>query len=169
MNDALDFIHPDDLDFYISEGNLLCLNYKDKNIGRVSVKRMFPFQHTDEYIAVYSENYTRTDSDNEIGIIRDINDLSDCQIKIIKSELQKRYFIPEITSVKYIKEEYGNIAFKTETTAGEREFIITDMGSNIKNISFDRVLLTDVYGNRYLIPNINTVDEKTIKILEIWI
>jgi len=169
MSDVLNFINPNDLEFYISDGKLLCLNYKKQNIGRVSVKRMFPFQFSDEYIAVCGENYNRNDSENEIGIIRDIKLLPEDQIAILKSELHKRYFIPEIITVESIKEEYGNISFVVETTAGKREFIITDLGSNIKNIGSDKILLTDVYGNRYYIPDFKLIDEKTMKILEIWI
>ena len=169
MSEILNFINPDDYEFYISDGRLLCLKYKKQNVGRVSVKRMFPFQFPDEYIAVCSENYNRKDSENEIGIIRDMNLLRDDQIAILKRELHKRYFIPDVIKVESIKEEYGNITFVAETTAGRREFNITDPGSNIKNIGMDKLLLTDVYGNRYYIPDINAVDEKTMKILEIWI
>jgi len=169
MSENLNFINPHDVSFYISQGNLLCLEFKGENIGRVSVKRMFPFQYADEYIAVCRENYARIDYENEIGIIRNINDLPDEQFSILRNELEKRNFIPEILKVEHIKEEYGNISFKVDTTAGKSEFVITDMGSNIKNIGLDKIMLTDVYGNRYCIPNINSIDDKTMKILEIWI
>ena len=169
MCDKLNFIAGDDVDFYVSSGNLLCLKYKEKDIGRVSVKRMFPFEYEDEYIVVSNENYHRNDSENEIGIIRDINDLNSEQTQLIKNELKKRYFIPEIIKVENIKEEYGNISFKVITTSGKREFIITDMGSNIRNLGSGKIMLTDVFGNRYYITNISCLDDKTLKALEIWI
>ena len=109
------------------------------------------------------------DDENEIGIIRDLASLVPEQYEILKNELEKRYFIPEITEVEFIKEEYGNISFKVITTSGKRDFVINDMGSNVKNLGSDRIMLTDIFGNRYYITNINNLDDKTLKILEIWI
>ncbi len=169
MSDILNFINSDDIEFYISQGKLLCLKYKGKDIGRVSVKRMFPFEFENEYITVNNENYTRTDFENEIGIIRNLNALNPNQREILTNELNKRYFIPEITEVEFIKEEYGNISFKVNTTSGKREFVVTDMGSNIKNLGSNRIMITDVFGNRYYITDISNLDDKALKILEIWI
>ena len=43
------------------------------------------------------------------------------------------------------------------------------MGSNIKLIGKDKVMLVDVYGNRYCIPDISMLKDNELKILEIWI
>jgi len=169
MSDMLNFINANDIEFYISQGKLLCLKYKGEDIGRVSVKRMFPFEFESEYIAVSNENYSRNDIENEIGIIRNLNSLSVNQKELLEDELRKRYFIPEITEVEFVKEEYGNVSFKVNTTSGKREFVITDMGSNIKKLGNERIMLTDVFGNRYYIKDINNLDDKTLRIIEIWI
>lgn len=169
MNNTLNFLQSDDIEFYISEGKLLYLKLNGKDVGRVSVKRMFPFEFENEYIVVSKENYERNDSENEIGIIRNLNNLSPLQTEIISNELYKRYFIPVITKVESLKEEYGNISFKVITTAGKREFVVNDMGSNIKNMGSDKIMITDVFGNRYYIKDIYSLDDKTLKILEIWI
>lgn len=165
----INYINSQDLEFYISEGGLLCLIYKETDLGRVGVSRMFPFQFDEEYISVRPENHLREDSENELGIIRNLADLPQKQRELLNMELKKRYFMPDITEIENIKEEFGNISFEVITTAGKRNFTVTDMSSNIRTVGKNRVMLTDVYGNRFCIPDITLLKDKELKVLEIWI
>ena len=169
MEEKISFINAQDLEFYTSDSSLLFLRYKGEDMGRVSIIRMFPFKHEEEYIVIRQENYSRHDKDNELGIIRKISELSDDQAEIVRKELKKRYFIPDIISVSDVKEEFGSATWKTLTSAGEREFTMSDLGTNVRNLGNNKIMLTDVYGNRYYIPDITKADEKTQKVLEIWI
>lgn len=169
METSLRFINSKDVFFYLSEGGLLCLKFKGEDLGRVSVLRMFPFQFEEEFIVIRLENYSRHDTETEIGILRNINELSEEQLNLIRTELQRRYFIPDILEVYNVKEEFGNTSWSVNTSCGKREFTMTDMSSNVRNLGNNKVLLTDVYGNRYYIQNAYELDEKTLKVLEIWI
>ena len=169
MQDKINYINPNDIEFYTSDTTLLFLRYKGEDIGRVSVIRMFPFEYEEEYIVIRQENYSRADEESEIGILRAVSDLPENQATLLRAELKKRYFIPEILSVSEVKEEFGSAIWKTVTSAGEREFTMTDLGSNVRGLGNNKVMLTDVYGNRYYIPDITKADDKTQKILEIWI
>lgn len=169
MEEKLVYINPDELEFYTSDTSLLFLRYKGEDLGRVSIIRMFPFKYEEEYIVIRQENYSRHDKENEIGILRDVSQLPENQANLVRKELEKRYFIPEILSVSDVKEEFGSATWKTVTTAGEREFTMTDLGTNVRGIGGNRVMLIDVYGNRYYIPDITKADDKTQKVLEIWI
>ena len=168
MENTLNYLNPQDVFFSISEGGLLELKYKGEDIGRISVLRMFPFQYEDEYIVLRKENYSRYDKENEIGILRKLSVLESGQAAIIKKELEKRYFIPTVTEVYDVKEEFGHTMWNVNTTAGKREFTVTDMGTNVRKIR-ERIMLTDVYGNRYYIADINKLSDKALKALEIWI
>ncbi|MBQ3023093.1 MAG: DUF1854 domain-containing protein [Clostridia bacterium] len=169
MQEKINFINVDDLEFYTSDTSLLFLRYKGEDLGRVSIIRMFPFKYEEEYIVIRQENYSRFDKENEIGILRAVNELPESQAKLVFEELKKRYFIPEIISVSEVKEEFGSATWKTVTTAGERDFTMTDLGTNVRSLANNKVMLTDVYGNRYYIPDITKMDDKTQKVLEIWI
>lgn len=169
MEERLSFVNANDLEFYTSDTSLLFLRYKGEDFGRVSITRMFPFKYEEEYIVIRQENYSRQDRENEIGILRAISELSEKQAKLVREELKKRYFVPDIISVNDVKEEFGSASWKTVTTAGEREFTMTDLSANVRNLGGNRVMLTDVYGNRYYIPDITKADDKTQKVLEIWI
>ena len=167
MEERLKFINANDLEFYTSDTSLLFLRYKGTDLGRVSIIRMFPFRYEEEYIVIRQENYSRHDKENEIGILRAVSELPENQAILVRKELEKRYFIPEILSVSDVKEEFGSATWKTNTTAGEREFTMTDLGTNVRGLGKNRVMLTDVYGNRYYIPDITKADDKTQKVLEI--
>jgi len=165
----LNYIDTQNIEFYISKGKLLCLKLDGKDVGRVSIKRMFPFQFPDEYISVCPENHLRNETEKEIGIIRKLNNLPKIQKDILIDELNKRYFMPDIVEIIKIKEEFGNLSFEVITDAGKSEFTVTDMGSNIKSLGTNKIMLTDVYGNRFCIPNVNALKDKELKILEIWL
>lgn len=169
MSDKIEYITPAELSFQQNDSKLITAKVNGEDRGRVAVLRMFPFEYEEEYLCVRCENYSRADKEAEIGIIRKLSDFSPEQVKIVRDELQKRYFIPEILKVNEVKEEFGHTMWETETSAGAREFTVTDMSSNVLNLGNGRIILVDVYGNRYCIPDIIKADDKTMKILEIWI
>ncbi len=169
MDNTLNFINVKDVFFYLSDGGLLCLKFKGEDMGRVAVLRMFPFQFEEEFITIRLENYSRHDIETEIGILRNTNELSEEQSHLVRIELQKRYFIPDILEVYSVKEEFGNTSWSVNTSSGKREFTITDMSTNIRNLGNNKILLTDIHGNRYYIQNVYKLDDKALKVLEIWI
>ncbi len=169
MQEKISYINASDLEFYTSDTSLLFLKYKGEDLGRISVIRMFPFRFEEEYIVIRQENYSRHDKETEIGILRNVSELPKTQADLVRKELKKRYFIPEIISVKDVKEEFGSAIWKTVTTSGEREFTMNDLGTNVRGLGAGKVMLVDVYGNRYYIPDIEKVDDKAKKVLEIWI
>ena len=169
MDNKLNYMASEEINFYMSDGDLLMLSYKGEDIGRVAVLRMFPLQYDDEYICVRKENYTRADKEKEIGIIRSLDALDFSQAEIVRKELNKRYFIPQILQVDDVKDEIGHTSWNVITSAGKREFTITDMNVNVKKLPDNTIMLTDVYGNRYSIKDLSLLGDKVMKILEIWI
>lgn len=169
MSDKIEYLTPAEISFSENESGLIMASIGNTPSQRVAVLRMFPFEYAQEYLCVRYENYSRSDKESEIGIIRRLSDFDDEQINIVCRELDKRYFIPEIIKVNEVKDEFGHTRWKTETTAGEREFTVTDMSSNVLNLGNNKIMLVDVYGNRYCFPDVTKTDDKTMKILEIWI
>ena len=169
MSDKIEYITPSEISFYENESGLIMAKVNGEDIGRVKVLRMFPFEYEEEFLCVQAENHRRSDAENEAGIIRNLSDFSSEQTEIVRRELKKRYFIPDIIKVEDVKDEFGHTMWKTETTAGKREFTVTDMSANVLNLGNNKIMLTDVYGNRYYIPDLMKMDDKTVKILEIWI
>ena len=131
--------------------------------------RMFPLEYDSEYLSVRTENYARSDKNEEIGIIKNLKEYSKEQQEIVNRELDKRYFIPEITQVLSIEEEFANSMWNVKTTAGDVEFTVNDMGANLLKLGDNKIMLTDVFGNRYIIPDVTKIGDKAMAVIEIWI
>jgi len=168
LEKELNYIVPGNGCFYENENGLLSYRGKE-DFGRVSVIRMFPFRFEEKLLSVKIENFSRSDKSSEIGIIENLSDFSLKEQEYVRKELKRRYFMPKITEVKTVKEEFGHTAWTVETDAGSREFTVTDLGSNLLKLSEKKIILIDVYGNRYLIEDVYKISDKALKILEIWI
>jgi len=150
-------------EFYATEGGLLGLRHGGEDKGRVSAYRMFPSTRVDTYISI-------TDKEKkEIGVILDMAALREVERSLVCAELDRRYFIPEIVRFVDIKEEFNYTFFKTQTDAGYREFTVFDMNTSILNLGSQRVILSDIDGNKYLVRELDKKGKKALKFLEIWL
>lgn len=156
------YIKPNEIRFFETEGKLLGAKYKEYD-GRVNILRMFPMNKKDEYLSVRDDDY------NELGIIENLKEFSDEQIKLINFELDRRYFSPEIIKVDDIKEEFGNMFWVCETSAGKRSFTVGDFSNNIISKRNGEIILIDTDGNRYTINDPKALGAKVMKHLDIWI
>ncbi|MGN1097357.1 MAG: DUF1854 domain-containing protein [Clostridia bacterium] len=165
----INYLTPADCEFYETEGGLLGLKARGEDLGRVALVRMFPLRQPDRFISVRKEIRGRSDSRKEYGVIEDLSAFGGAQRELIDKELARRYFVPEVTKVVKVKEEYGHSYWETETTAGNRNFTVFDLNSNLLNLGNNRVMIIDVDGNRYIFPDVTKVGEKALRLLEIWL
>lgn len=163
------YLTQEDITFYETEGKMLAARLDGKDVGRVDVLRLFPLHEKERFISVRKKAESFRDKNTELGIIENLSLFAEKERELIAEELQKRYFVPEITKVKNAKEEFGHTYWETETTAGERNFTTFDMSSSLVRIDKNSVMLIDVDGSRYLIPDLKKADEKAMKILDIWL
>jgi len=123
------------------------------------VVRVFPITMPWNYIAFKDVN------DREIGILRSVNELDKDSAQVLKEELEKTYFIPKITKIYDIKDNFGVFVWRTKTNKGPRTFEVVSR-EDIKKISIDRVLIKDGDGNLYDIPNIKNLDKRSLILLD---
>lgn len=163
------YLTKEDIKFYKTKGEMTGAVLDGEDVGRVDILRLFPLHEKERYLSVRKKPESFRDRNTEIGIIEDLSGFSEQEKSIVLDELQKRYFVPEITRVKSAKEEFGHTYWETETTAGERNFTTFDMSSSLVRIDKNSVMLIDVDGARYLIPDLKKADDKAMKILDIWL
>ena len=131
------------------------------NGEEVAIKRVvraFPLTMPWRYIIFIDEN------DREIGLLRDIKALDESSMKELKDELEKVYFIPKIKRIRQIKEEFEILIWETETDKGPRRFEVASR-RDVKKIG-RRIIIRDVDGNLYDIPDYTDLDQKSIILLE---
>ncbi len=126
---------------------------------RVQVARAFPLFNPDQYIGL------RDDKDKDIGMLQNLDTLDDKSKQIVHEELERRYFLPKVTRVRFVKEEFGTSTWEVDTDKGPRKFIVQNLRDSSQDLTSTRLLVTDKDGVRYEFPDTTTLDPKSRTIL----
>lgn len=136
-----------------------------KTYARVAVHRCFPHSDPDHYISIREPE----GDGREIGLIEDLNALSEDTRDMLREQMALRYFSPKITRVHSIKEEYGYSYWDVETDRGACRFTVRMGGGSVYPIGANRYLVTDLDGNRFEIPDLYKLTPREIKQLDLFI
>ena len=127
----------------------------------VTPVRSFPVTDENRYISILRDDQKR----EEVCLIEDIEQLTDKNRGTLEQALAKVYFRPVITRLLSVNRQSGGISiWKVETDKGaitldlKRRVSITDYGNGY-------LLITDIDGNRYEIPDYHEMDEKSLRLI----
>jgi len=151
--------------FERTPGGFVKLTYKDKTYDRVGVYRTFPVTQPEEFISIREAD----EKAREIGVVEKLSALDPEQAKMLKEQLDLRYFTPEITKIFDIKTEYGYGYFHVMTTYGECRFTIHNGGSSVVSLTDTRIVINDLDGNRFEVPDITKLTTNERKKLDLFI
>ncbi|WP_438432837.1 DUF1854 domain-containing protein [Gorillibacterium sp. sgz500922] len=162
LTDAAQIVYltPENAEFKETTGQMLAATVGGEVHPVVFLHCSFPHTNKRLYISI------RTIENKEIGIIKSLDDFPNEIVRLLEKHIQLRYFAPEITKVSTIKEEYGYSYWDTQTTAGACRFTVQSGGSNVKMVSSQALLITDVDGNRFIIPHIDQLSDKEYRMVE---
>jgi hypothetical protein len=119
---------------------------------RVEAIRAFPLLHPEENIVL------RDGGGAELGVIRNLSDLPEAALELVRDQLHRRYFLPRIQRIIKIQERFGMTQWEIETDRGYREVASKPLHEAIFEIEPGRYLITDNESNRYEIPNLSELD-----------
>lgn len=137
---------------------------EEKKYNRVFLHRAFPHELLWEYISVLDEE------NKEIGLIYNIEDFDAETTSILKTELERKYYSPVISTIESVKERYGFSYWKINTADGKKiTFTMQDTYRNIVHTGVDSLLLLDVDGNRFTIESVTALDRKSYRKIEIYL
>ncbi len=166
--DTLNILSPEKITLTENESGYLSLSYDGKNYEKVDLTRLVPFNDENKYISVSYKN--EEDEWKEIGVIKDLNDLTEDKKNTVSSYLQLKYYIPEIKKINKITDnQMGYLFLEAETTAGEKKIAVYDWWHNFRVIHGKMLAVTDSDGNRYSIPDVDKLDKASIKKLQLFI
>ena len=161
----LRYLTKENAKFERTPGGFVKLTYKDKTYDRVGVYRTFPVTMPDEFISIREAD----EKAREIGVVEKLSALEPETAKMLKEQLELRYFTPEITKIFDIKTEYGYGYFHVMTTYGECKFTIHNGGSSVISLTDTRIVINDLDGNRFEIPDITKLTVAERKKLDLFI
>ncbi len=151
-----------------SENKFLALTLtedgEEKKYSRVFLHRAFPHELLWEYVSVLDED------NKEIGLIYNIEDFDADTTALLKTELERKYYSPIISTIESVKERYGFSYWRINTADGKKiTFTMQDTYRNIVHTGEDSLLLLDVDGNRFTIESVTALDRKSYRKIEIYL
>jgi hypothetical protein len=132
----------------------------------VEIDRSFPVDEEGHFLSVRN---VLNEERPEIGIINDAALLEPDSSKVVQAELYRHYFVPQIQSITFLKEEFGVLNFECNTDRGPREFSVRNPQENLRQISENRMFIIDIDGCRYEIPDLRDLDKKSMTILRDYV
>lgn len=152
-------LDPQNLRFHHSPTNVLRLSV----VGticylRVKVLRTFPLSDGNTFISVRNALDNRA---REIGLVANVAELDPESAQAVIRELTRHYFVPQITAIKSVKNEFGFFYWEVDTDRGPRTFPMYNSHDNVIEVSERRIVLTDAYGARFEIADLDALDKKS--------
>ena len=137
----------------------ISLTVEKNTYDRIQVFRAFPLSEPGHFLSVRDEH------GGEIGVISDPGELSKENKKLIEEHLERRYLVPKVTRILSTKERFGTIDWVMETDRGKCRFTTRNLRENSQQPSPGRMIIEDVNGNRYDIPDVNRLSRKSQDLL----
>jgi len=125
-----------------------------------TLRRIFPLSHPDSYICI------QDGAGKEVGVLRTMVGLEPSSDSIIREELDRRYFTPEIHQIEALKQEAGMWRFDVQTQRGATRFFVRNWRDNAHEISPNRWQILSVDGARFEISNLEALDAKSQRLLD---
>lgn len=136
---------------------------EEKVYDRIFLHRAFPFDYPYSYISVL-------DADSaEIGIITHVDELSEEAAKMLRAELDRKYYTPVIKQILSVKDKFGYSYWKVDTDEGILEFTLHDTFQSLLKVGGSRIFINDIDGNRYEIPDIEALDRASYRKIELFL
>ena len=165
---------PQNAKFYHSKGNLISLDLINENgetefFERVVILRAFPITNPEEFLSVREPDSKKMGRGKEIGMIRYMSEFDEASTKLFLEELDRRYFTPKLTRIIAIKDKFGYLYWDAETSAGHVTFVLTNPFSNIRVLEDDRIIINDIDGNVFEIPEPKKLDTASYRKIEMYL
>ncbi len=165
---------PENSWFSASTGGLISLKIvnaegEEEFFERVVLRRSFPVTAPDEFLSVREPDSRLKGRGAEIGMIRNINIFDKDTVALLNAELELRYFTPTIYKITSAKEKFGYNYWEAETSAGNVSLVLNNPFSNIRKLEDDRIFISDMDGNCFIIPDPMKLDRQSYKVIEIYI
>lgn len=148
------FLDPKTTQFQTAPDGTLRVQVEGDRCGlRVEALRAFPLKHPEEYIVL------RDGANKEIGILRSLQEWPADVSTLLREQLRRRYFLPQITGINSVTDRFGSSVWEVETDRGPRSLTTRQFNEAMFEVEPKRYLLTDIEGNRYEIKNLDELDE----------
>jgi hypothetical protein len=129
----------------------------------VMVTHTFPVSRPGKFVLL------RDAHGGEIGLIPDADALDRESREVLAEELDRAYFMPRILSVTDIEDQFGIATWQVITDRGPTRFQVRARTESVWSFGGGRYLIKDVEGNRFDIPSLADLDDRSRMLVEMQI
>ncbi len=160
MSNATSRPAPGDLHLFYEPEDRLRLTVGDSR-SYLSVRAVWaaPMSRPGRYLCLVDGKGT------EIAMVEDINGLPEASRRALDRELRARYLTGRVLEVLECRQEFGTTYWKVRTDRGTRDFVTQSLQENAQWLSETHLLLVDVDGNRFDVPDVTALDARSRKLL----
>lgn len=156
---------PDNAVFTQTDGRLLSLRAGGNDYPHVELYASFPHTDPGRYISVREPG----PDGKEIGMIENIAAFGEQTQALLHRFLSIRYFEPQILKIHSVRDEFGYSFWDVDTDCGGCRFVVRRGGKNVRSLKSGKVVIADVDGNRFAIPDVGRLSEKELRQIEIYL
>ena len=146
--------------FYDPKDQLRLTIEGDRSYVRVKPVWAAPLTRPEKYLSLLNGK------DEEIAMVAEPAELPAESLEAVREELRRRYLTATVTRIVHAVQEFGATYWTVETDRGERDFVTQNLQENAIWLSSSHLLLLDVDGNRFEIPDIEKLDLRSGQYVE---
>jgi hypothetical protein len=159
-NADLAFLDPQALHFR-REGTRLQMRQADEEEWQqVTLVRLFPLTDPDTWLSLLDQE------GREVGVLLELSGLPPEAHALVSHELRRRYLVPEVQRVVSVGPRYDLMEWVVETDRGRTSFLTRNLREQQQPPGSNRVIIMDIEGNRYDVPDLDGLDPASRRRLE---
>ena len=128
---------------------------------------LFPATNPEDYISL--RVWTRDGEQQEVGILRNLKEWPAEAQRLVRSALDRRYFLQTIDGVDAINLELGHLHCDVRTPHGPRRFTMRWSQSQVQDFGERGKMLLDLDDNRFLVPDVQTLPPKERELFQRYV
>jgi hypothetical protein len=148
-------VEAQDLILFYEPEDRLRLTVGDRSYPSVKPVWSSPLSHPGRFLALLDAK------GQEIVTVRDPTSLPPGSLSAVTEELSRRYLTATVIEITHAKGEFGATYWHVETDRGSRDFVTQSLQENVQWLSSTHLLLTDVDGNRFEVPNVTELNSRS--------
>lgn len=133
---------------------------KELSVLDAVILRCYPQSKPDEWISI------RDGASREVCLLETMRQMKPDSRRLIEEYLADRYFVPMIEQLKSVSVSAGILALDVVTNRGVETVFVKDFAQNIRRLTVYHLVITDIEGNRYDIPDKRKLDPKLLLAME---
>lgn len=145
--------------FYNPPGNLR-MTVDDRSYPAVKLFLAWPLTSRTRHLSLVDSK------GDEITLVERLEDLPAESREVAEEEIRRRYLTARITRLNEVRTEFGVTYWDVDTDRGRRDFVVQSLSESCVWLADGHLLIFDVDGSRYEIPNLAELDAGSLTRLD---